>query len=367
MSLSTRRVPLKALLLLTIFSLGSVTVSGSLLPLTFTDAQRYGGSFVLTVSPASMLVPQGGNATSIITVLGIQGFSGTVSLAAENNPVTIPVTFSPNKVSVAVGGSATSIVTVGAAKNATMGTYNLIVTGTAVIKNKILSSSAILTATVTSPSDFGLSASSPSITVTAGFSNSTNVSVTSRNGFSGTVSLSATVPFGFLGVMGGQNPVTVSPGAAGTTSLQVSAISSTTIGRYNITITGTSGPISHSCILTVNVVDPLPESLIVTASSLTSPTSLVLTLHNPGNTPVTLTSYSIADVSGDRWTLGNWTGPTIMPGSTAQGVLLIGAGCASCTYSGVPFAFQQFISGHTYTITVTTKLNTQLTFTVVAV
>src|SRR4029077_14055624 len=101
--------------------------------------------------------------------------------------------------------------------------------------------------------------------VAVGFANSTNIILDSKYGFDGSVTLSATVPFGFLGVMGGQNPVTLAPGSSSATSLQVSTTISTVLGRYNITITGSSGVVSHSCILTVNVVDPAPESLTLSA------------------------------------------------------------------------------------------------------
>jgi uncharacterized membrane protein len=363
MTLSKKRVPLKALLLLLIFAFGSFTVSGTVLPFTISDAHKATGSFILTISPSTVTLPQGMNATSTVTIQSTQGFTETVALTVQVTSG-IAVIFNPGRVNVPVGGTATSTTTVEAAKNASIGIYNIIVTGTAAAGRKFLSSSALLTATVNSQADFGVYAYPYSIIVVAGFTNSTSIVLDSKNGFNGSVTLSATVPFGFLGVMGGQNPVKLTPGATTNTSLLVSTTLSTVLGKYNITITGSSGTISHLCILTVNVVDPSPESLTLLGVPHKLPTNMTLSLRNSGNTPITLQSYSVTDTSADMWTLTNWTGPTVSPGSTSPAVILIGSSCNTCTYRGLIGLFQQFLPGHTYLITITTKLNSQFTFTV---
>jgi len=363
-NLSKKRVPLKALLLLLIFAFGSFTVSGTVLPFTISDAHKTAGSFLLTISPSIVTVPQGMNATSTVTIQSIQGFTGTISLAVQVISG-IGIIFNPNRVNVPVGATVTSTITVEASKNASIGTYNIIVTGTAASGRKVLSSSALLTATVTSQADFGVYAYPHSIIVVAGFTNSTSIVLDGKNGFNGSVTLSATVPFGFLGVMGGQNPVKLTPGATTNTGLLVSTTTSTVLGKYNITITGSSGTVSHSCVLTVNVVDPSPESLTLLGISNKLSNSLTLSLRNNGNTPTTLQSYSVTDTSRDVWTLANWTGPTVSPGSTSSAVILIGSACNTCAYNGITGLFQQFLIGHTYLIAVTTKLNSQFTFTVI--
>ncbi len=363
-TLSTKRVPLKAGILLLIFALGSFTVSGTVLPFTISEARRATGTFLLTTSPSGITVLQGANATSTVSIISSQGYTGTVLLTAQFSRG-LALSFTPNGIRVQAGVTATSVMTVGAAKNASIGTYSIIVTGTSAV-GRVVSSSALLTVMVNPLADFGLYANPYSISVVVGMTNSTSIILGSKNGFEGPVALSATIPFGFLGVMGGQNPVTLNPGATTYTSLQVSATSSTLLGKYNITITGVSGIVSHSCILTVNVVDPVPESLTLSGSSLISPTGLTLSFRNNGNTPITLQSYTVTDVSGDRWILANWTGPTVLPGSTSAAMIFIGASCDTCTYSGIFGLFQQFVPGHTYTITVTTKLHSQFTFNVTA-
>jgi hypothetical protein len=309
-------------------------------------------------------VPQGMNATSTVSILSTQGFSGTVFLTSQISNGSIAVSFNPSRVNVPMGGTATSVTTVQASKNASIATYSIIVTATAAVGRKVFSSSALLTATVNPLADFGVYAHPYSITVVAGFANSTSIILESKDGFDGSVILSATVPFGFLGVMGGQNPVALAPGSVTNASLQVSTTLSTLLGKYNITITGSSGSVSHSCILTVNVVDPVPELLSLSTFSLTSPTSMTMTLLDNGNTPITLQSYSVTDLSGDAWTLASWTGPTISPSSIGLAAILIGSSCNNCIYTGTPFLFQQFVTGHTYMIIVTTKLSSQFTFMV---
>jgi hypothetical protein len=303
------------------------------------------------------------NTTATVSILSTQGFTGAVTLTAQV-PSRIAVIFNPSRVDVPAGGTITSIATVQATMNASMATYTIIVTGTALVARKVLTSSALLTATVDPQADFRVYAYPYAITVVAGFANSTSIVIYSKNGFNGAVTLSATVPFGFLGVMGGQNPLTVAPGSTTQTSLQVSTTLFTLLGKYNITITGSSGGVSHSCTLTVNVVDPLPEALSLLTFSLTSPTNLTISLRNSGNTPITLQSYSVTDLSGGTWTLASWTGPTISPSNIGLAAILVGSSCNNCIYSGTPFLFQQFVAGHTYMIIVTTKLNNQFTFMV---
>src|SRR5437899_12358809 len=62
--LSKKRVPLKALLLLVTFAFGSFTVSGTVLPFTISDTHKTTGTFVLTISPSLLNLPQRMNATS---------------------------------------------------------------------------------------------------------------------------------------------------------------------------------------------------------------------------------------------------------------------------------------------------------------
>ena len=83
-TLSIKRVPLKAAILLLIFAFGSFTVSGSVLPFTISEARKTTGTFLLTTSSSGVTLPQGANATSTVSIISIQGYSGTVSLAEQD-------------------------------------------------------------------------------------------------------------------------------------------------------------------------------------------------------------------------------------------------------------------------------------------
>lgn len=104
-----------------------------------------------------------------------------------------------------------------------------------------------------------------------------------------------------------------------------------------------------------------------------SPTNnnVTMSIRNDGSTPITLKSYYISDDSGNSYARLNWaTGPSPQTGPFAPTslasptpILLISGACgASCTVSGTAFTF---ISGHTYTVTLITSINTSFRLTVI--
>lgn len=111
------------------------------------------------------------------------------------------------------------------------------------------------------PPNFTLSAVPTSQTVTATGSTSYTVNVSPINGFTGTVSLSATgLP---AGTTASFNPAAIS--SSGSSTLTVSTSCSTPAGSYSLTITGTSGSLSHSAGVTL-VVNPAANDFTIAAS-----------------------------------------------------------------------------------------------------
>jgi hypothetical protein len=122
------------------------------------------------------------------------------------------------------------------------------------------SSPATRTITVT---DFALSASPASQSVSPGGSTTYAATVTSIAGFSGAVDFAVSgLPSGVTG--------TFSPGSlntSGSTTLNVATSASTPTGSYLLTLTGTSGPVTHSVNVTLVIAGDF--SLAVTPASQT--------------------------------------------------------------------------------------------------
>jgi hypothetical protein len=128
--------------------------------------------------------------------------------------------------------------------------------------------------------DFSITASPASQTVTAGAGTSYTATVAASGGFTGAVSFSVSgLPSGATASF---NPTSVT--GSGSSTMSVSTSASTPAGTYTLTITGTSGALSHSTTvkLVVNLVNPPDFTISV------SPASLNVTRGNSGNYTVTI-------------------------------------------------------------------------------
>src|SRR5581483_9402901 len=140
--------------------------------------------------------------------------------------------------------------------------------------------------------DFTVSTTPASQTVSAGGGTNYTVTIGNNNGFSGTVALTAAgLPTGATSVF---NPTSIN--SLGSSTLTVSTTPSTPAGTNNLTITGTSGSLSHNS-STKLVVTPAadfsisaaPGSQTVTAGNGTSYTATITALNGFGGN-VTLTA-----------------------------------------------------------------------------
>lgn len=111
--------------------------------------------------------------------------------------------------------------------------------------------------------DFAISATPSSQSVAQGGSTTFTVNVTPSNGFSGSVALSVSgLPSGATSAF---NPTSIT--GTGSSTLTVGTATTTPAGTYPLTITGTSGSLSHTAQVTLVVKGPPPT---VTAISPTS-------------------------------------------------------------------------------------------------
>jgi hypothetical protein len=105
----------------------------------------------------------------------------------------------------------------------------------------------------TASPDFAVSAAPSSLTVSQGATGTSTVSVASLNGFSGATSLSASgLPSGVTATFA---PGTVTPAAGGSANATLSLAASSTAptGASTVTLTGTSGSITHTASVLLSV------------------------------------------------------------------------------------------------------------------
>ena len=198
--------------------------------------------FSLSASPASQEIIVGQSTSYTVTLTPSNGYSGTVSFSVSGLPAGATPTFTP--ASLDSSGTTTLGITTTAAT--VPGTYPLTVTGSDGVKTHTASVTLILDPVPAT--DFSISAP-PAITVKRNSSGSETVTITAINGFAGTVSLSISglPPL----VTATFNPTSVT--GSGTSSLTFVVDHRAKQGIYPLTVTGTSGPQSHSTNVTLTV------------------------------------------------------------------------------------------------------------------
>ena len=98
--------------------------------------------------------------------------------------------------------------------------------------------------------DFTISASATTLIIRAGFSGTSTITVAPINGFGDTVTLTASTGSGLTATF---NPSQVS-GGTGKSILTVKVASQMRTGTYTISVTGTSGSLTHAISLTIRVI-----------------------------------------------------------------------------------------------------------------
>jgi len=202
-------------------------------------------SFTVSGSPGSQTAPSGGTANYTATVTAVGSFGGTVTWSASGLPSGATAAFNPTSVT----GSGSSTMTVTLTNTTPANSYTLTINGTS---GGITQSNTVVLVV----SDFTISATPSSQTVSAGNPADYTVNIGSDNAFSGTVSLTA----GGLptGASASFNPASTT--APGSSALTITTSGSTPAGSNAVTVTGTSGSLSHSTTvgLVVSSSGPLP-------------------------------------------------------------------------------------------------------------
>ena len=191
--------------------------------------------FSLAVTPTSQTVDVGNPTTYSVTITPSGGFAATVSLSTSGLPSGATPSFSPNPT------GASSTLTIGTSVLTPVGSYTFMITG---VSGSV---SHTVSATLVVRSNYALSASPASRTVTAGATTTYTVAVTRYGGFAGLVNLSAS------GLPGGAT-ATFAPNPADASSvLTVATGAATPPGTFVLTIKGVAGSrlLTHTATVTL--------------------------------------------------------------------------------------------------------------------
>lgn len=215
--------------------------------------------FALSAFPARIFVGQGSSETTAIVVQSLNNFAGNVTLSATATPSGLTLSFSQGTVALAGNQTKVSKITISTSTATSLGNYTLSISG------KTLSLSHSVTLSITVLPDFSITTNPASVIALPGSRTFSTIALTSR-GFAGTISLSIVTsptliagPEAFLN----ESIVALSAGQSASVLLEIFTFLSTSPGNYTITVTATSGVLSHSATVSLKIPAPL---LILTPS-----------------------------------------------------------------------------------------------------
>lgn len=212
-------------------------------------------TYTLSPSASTLAVTQGSSATDTITVADLNGFTGSVTLAASGLPSGVTAAFATNPT------TATSVMTLTASSTALAGTSTVTITGTSGSQSK--TTTVALTVNPKTTGSFTLKASAASLSVTAGTSSTDTITVTDAGGFTGAVTLAASgLPTGITAAFA-TNPTT------GSSVLTLASASCSVAGTATVTITGTSGSLSSTTTIALTVATAASGAFTLKASPAT--------------------------------------------------------------------------------------------------
>jgi hypothetical protein len=249
--------------------------------------------FFVACSPSSLPVVQGNSATVSCTVTSTNGFSSEVGLACGGLPADAACSFDPVSVTPDANGSATSTLTVSVAATTPGGTAAVQVSATSGGLTRV----APLSLAVLVPG-FTVACAPPSFSVIQGQSTTTTCTVASQNTFSAPVDLAcANLPAG-AACSFSASPVTPPSNGTISSALTLSTTPETPGGARAFQVVATSGALTRSAGLAVNVLVPnfavacVPASLSV-AQGNSVVTSCRVTSINSFSAPVTFSCATL--------------------------------------------------------------------------
>ena len=212
---------------------------------------EFSGTFTIEVTPGTLSLAPGHSGSSLVQVTSFGGFDAPVNLTVGSVPSGVTVRLDSNTVTPPADGSTTTTLSIFVTVNATAGKYSITITGISGSQHP----SSTLALAVTAPGDFTISANPNAIILSQGASSACTISVESINGFNSTVSFTGSwltpSPVGLSFVP--PHPITPSPGTNASSQLVLVGNLDASTGSFKLRITGTTGSISHTINVTVQV------------------------------------------------------------------------------------------------------------------
>ena len=300
---------------------GSLTATTTV-ALTVTAA----ASFTIKPSAAALSIAQSASGTDTITVTDVNGFTGSVTLAASGLPTGVTAAFATNP------ATSTSVLTLTASSTATAGAATVTITGT----SRTLTATTTIALTITSAGSFTLKPSAANLSVTQGATATDTITVADVSPFTGSVTLTATgLPDGVT-VAYGTNPTT------STGVLTFTASRTATTGAATVTITGTSGTLTETTTIALTVV-PVTSTVKCTVDYTITPQNTSafgasITIDNTGTTA--WTSWTLTWAFANGQTVSSlWNGIETQSGAnvTVKNESYNGSVAAGGSLTGVGF------------------------------
>ncbi|WP_254062237.1 hypothetical protein [Acidobacterium sp. S8] len=322
----------------------------AMLSLKVTSVPPPAEDFSLSVTPSSLMLTAGATGESLtVNAAPVNGFSDPVNVSFSGLPA--GVTISPSTLTLTPGSPQNIVLT--AAANASLGTVSVTVTG---VSGSLSHTSTVALTVVAAPppADFTIAIKPTALALTAGAGGqAVTVTISAVNGFTGRVDVAlAGLPAGVTA-----SPSTLSIPAGSSQSLTLTAAANAHIGSANITVTCSSGSLSHTAILALSVASPPPAadfSLTATPGSLSIiagltglPVSLLATAGNgfTGSVAVSVSGLP-AGVTASPSTLN------LTPG-VPQNVTLTAAANAAVGKATVTFTGKSGALTHTAAVALT--------------
>ena len=252
-------------------------------------------AFFIQVFPSFLPLTPGQTTFSTIQVFGQNNFVGNVNLSTLNVPAGVSASVSPSTVTLVPGNqSAFSTLTVRVGATAKPVTAVMFVIGNS-------TTSFAAAGVELQISDYSVALGNPDVTVPVTGSVASTLYLSSLNGFTGPVTISFSgVPTGVT-VSATPNFLILGAGNTASDALNIAASAGALAGNYDITITASSGTVTHTVTLKLHVTDfsvTISPQTATMSKRQTDNFTIGIASLNGFSQPVTLSSVILGNTTG---------------------------------------------------------------------